>query len=589
MNPAFVPEAMVIGPDGKLYITDPTDGLVVRMNQDGSQPEMVFRFSCDSGCPANPQGPSFNPSSTGDLYFNTLRSNVGDGNGLWEITGAGTAPVGGPFSTPVNIMPDTCTVPACFIPANGAGTAFDSADNLLFVQQTATGASNPNSVLSLNPPYTSGAAPTSLLTELSNPTGVALNAANGLTYMADTSTGRILQISTGLAYFSGFGPSNSNCAEGPSTPELPLYMQFDSTGHLFVVTAINAVGNCGQLWRIDPPPPGAVATGTMLLDLVPAFNSDPPLVDSDQAVGVALASSTTFTTPQMAVAPGTTVNFQDGNFINQKVTIPPDAIMNNVAFMQMSFIQVAPAVFNSTRLTGVEGNTFSGGNQGPFTSPPTTCTVITGTVNNSNCVVMEAKCFTADGTALPTCAITAPTTLITLTTSYETPSPQPTPGFLIADDGENNWANILIAYDASAFNVNDPIMKGGTKSCQEDTVIVNLGGPIAPMPASVNFGNITVFGFPVGVVTVTNTGSTALNIKTKLAAVPGGDSDDFGALNLCLKPLQPTKSCFILVSFFADPDDFNPQSATLNITDGAPGSPQLIVPLSATVVLPQKK
>jgi hypothetical protein len=588
LNPNFIPEGMTVGPDGKIYATDPTDGLIVRMNQDGTQPEMAFRFTCDSGCPANPQGPSFNPSSTGDLYFNSKRSNVGDGNGLWVITGAGAVPFGGTFSAPVNIMPDTCTVPGCFIPANGAGTAFDSANNLLFVQQTATGATNPNSVLSLTPPYTSGAAPTSLLTDLSNPTGVALNPANGLSYVADTSTGRILQISTGLPYFSSFGLSNANCEEGPSTPELPLYMQFDSTGHLFVVTAMNLSGNCGQLWRIDPPLPGGLATGTMVLDLVPAFNSDPPLVVSDQAIGVALASSNTVTVGPFAVAPGTTVNFIDGTFINQKVTIPPDANMNGVAFMEMNFIQVAPAVFNSTRLTGVEGNTFSGGNQGPFISPPTTCTVITGTVNNSNCVVMEAKCFDVNMAPLPTCKITAPTTLITLTTSYETPFPQPTPGFLIADDGENNWANILIAFDASAFNVNDPVIRGGTKSCQEDTVIVNLGGPVTPTPASVNFGNVTLFGFPVGVVTVTNTGSTALNIKSKLAAVPGGDSDDFGALNLCLKPLQPTKSCFIVVSFFADPDDFNPQAATLNITDNAPGSPQLIVPLSATVVLPKK-
>lgn len=588
VNPNFIPEGITVGPDGKIYATDPTDGLIVRMNQDGTQPEMAFRFTCDSGCPANPQGPSFNPNSTGDIYFNTLRSNVGDGNGLWVISGAGAVPFGGNFSAPVNIMPDTCTVPACFIPANGAGTAFDSANNLLFVQQVATGASNPNSVLSLTPPYTSGAAPAVLLDELNSPTGVALNPANGLTYVANTSLGSILQISTGLPYFNSFGPSNANCAQGQSVPELPLYMQFDSTGHLFVVTAINALGNCGQLWRIDPPAPGGLATGTMVLDLVAAFNSVPPLVVSDQAIGVALASSNTVTVGPFAVAPGTTVNFIDGTFINQKVTIPPDANMNGVATMQMSFIQVSPAVFNATRLTGVEGNTFSGGNQGPFTSPPTTCTVITGTVDNSNCVVMEAKCFAADGTALPTCAITAPTTLITLTTSYETPFPQPTPGFLIADDGENNWANILIGYNASAFNVNDPIMVGGTKSCQEDTVIVNLGGPVTPTPASVNFGNVTLFGFPVAVVTVTNTGSTALNIKSKLATVPGGDSDDFGALNLCLKPLQPTKSCFIVVSFFADPDDFNPQAATLNITDNAPGSPQLIVPLSATVVLPKK-
>ena len=591
-NLDFVPEAMVVGPDSKLYITDPTDGLVARMNQDGTQAEIIYTRNCNSGCPFNPQGPSFDPNSAGDLYINTSLSGNGH-SGIWKIAGVGTVPFGGPFAAPVNVAPGSgvCGTPACFTPDNGAGTTFDALDNLLFVQQTGGGGTNPNSVLSLSPPFTTGTAPTSLASGLTNPTGVALNPATGVVYVANTvsGTGAISPVGSVTPYFSGFGLSNGNCVEnaGAQRPELPLYMQFDSTGDLFVVTAINALGNCGQLWRIDPPAPGALATGAMLVDFTVALNSQ--LVDSDQAVGVALAASNTVTVGPFAVSPGTTVNFIDGTFINQKVTIPPDANMNGVAFMQMSFIQVSPAVFNATRLTGVEGNTFSGGNQGPFISPPTTCTVITGTVDNSNCVVMEAKCFDVNMAPLPTCKITAPTTLITLTTSYETPFPQPTPGFLIADDGENNWADILIAFDASAFNVNDPIMKGGTKSCQEDTVIVNLGGPLTPTPASVNFGNVTLFGFPVGVVTLTNTGSTGLNIKTKLAAVPGGDSDDFAALSLCLKPLQPGKSCFVLVSFFADPDDFNPQAATLDITDSAPGSPELIVPLSATVVLPKKR
>ena len=585
---SFVPEAMAIGPDGKIYAADPTDGLIVRMNQDGSQPEIPYRFNCDGGCPTSPQGPSFNPSSTGDLYFNTEFANA-TGNGVWVMTGAGSVPFGGTFPAPVIVAPGTCSVPPCFFPGAGAGTTFDSTDDLLFDQQAAVGgASNPNSVLSVPPPYTSGANPASLATGLNSPTGLALNPATDIVYVANTLSGAILPVGSATPYFSGFTASNANCAEGQSVPELPLYMQFDSTGHLFVVTAINAAGNCGQLWRIDPPVgAGGVATGTLVLDLVTAFNDE--AVNSDQAIGVALAASNTVTVGPFAVAPGTTVNFIDGTFINQKVAIPPDANMNGVAYMQMSFIQVSPAVFNATRLTGVEGNTFSGGNQGPFISPPTTCTVITGTVGNSNCVVMEAQCFNASHVALPTCAITATTTLITLTTSYETPFPQPTPGFLIADDNENNWADILIGYNASSFNVNDPIMVGGTKSCQEDTVIVNLGGPITPSPASVNFGNVPVFGFPIAVITVTNTGTSAVNIRSKLAAVPGGDSDDFGALSLCLRPLQPGKSCFILVSFFADPDDFNPQSATLDITNSAPGNPQLIVPLSATVVLPAKK
>ena len=45
VNPNFFPEGMTVGPDGKIYATDPTDGLIVRMNSDGTQPEAVDRKS----------------------------------------------------------------------------------------------------------------------------------------------------------------------------------------------------------------------------------------------------------------------------------------------------------------------------------------------------------------------------------------------------------------------------------------------------------------------------------------------------------------------------------------------------------------
>jgi YVTN family beta-propeller protein len=446
-----------------------------------------------------------------------------------------------------------------------------------------------------------------------NPSGVAVSPNGSTVYVTNNAGGTVSVFGAGIVTTpsittiamgaAGVAPGPYSVAFTPNSAFAYVVNQFSNTVAVISTTATppavvaTITASCAFTNQIAITPDGTEAyvadAQCSQADVISTASNtvkQPSVPVGSGPFGVAIGPATnTVTVGPFAVSPGTTVNFIDGTFINQKVAIPPDANMGHVATMQMSFIQVAPAVFNAMRLKGVLGNTFSGGNQGPFISPPTTCTVITGTINNSNCVVMEAKCFAADGTALSTCDITAPTTLITLTTSYETPFPQPTPGFLIADDGENNWANILIAFDASAFNVNDPIMKGGTKSCQEDTVIVNLGGPVTPSPASVNFGNVNVFGFPIAVVTVTNTGSAALNVRSKLAAVPGGDSDDFGALSLCLRPLLPGKSCFILVSFFADPDDFNLQTATLDITNSAPGSPQLIVPLSATVVLPAKK
>jgi hypothetical protein len=103
-------------------------------------------------------------------------------------------------------------------------------------------------------------------------------------------------------------------------------------------------------------------------------------------------------------------------------------------------------------------------------------------------------------------------------------------------------------------------------------------------PSSVNFGNVKVGRFAFAVVTLTNTGQAPLHVKSvKTVPVSNGDSDDFFAFSTCPNTLAVGKSCFIWVLFYADGDSFKPQSATLAITDDAPGSPQL-VPLTATVI-----
>ncbi len=667
VNPNFFPEAMVVGPDGKLYIADPTDGLVVRMNQDGSQPEMAYRFSCDSGCPANPQGPSFSSSATGDLYFNTLRSNVGDGNGLWVISGAGTIPFGGAPGTAVNLMPDTCIVPACFIPSNGAGTAFDGTDNLLFVQQTGGGGSNLNSILSLIPPYTSGAAPTSLATGLHSPTAVALNPATGGLFVSDTAAGQILAVGTSTLYFGSFGNSNPDCQEsaGNPVPELPLYMQFDGTGHLYVATGINSAGNCGEVWRIDPPITGGVATGTMLVDLVAQGDA----VQSDQAVGIALpgtpgpaqtiglssaAGSFNFGWP-VGCNPNASPSdctytfgvsypsgmFPDGSTASVFPTITSEAdwalrtpvgnpyhgtLLAPVAGEDgAGIIYSAECLLANGLPCGVPANTaltyttsttwksgqpnYCGSGPGLLKADPigsddwintlTSCTVISldptyGAKSKSKCTTSSclsdwADVFGITGTA-PVVTITTPPNGATyflnqvVNASYSCNPPAGTsPVTACAGDVPNATPINTSSLGTQTFSVTANVSSGPAGSATTTYQVVN--GPMASVsPTSVNFGNVFVGGFPIRIVTVTNTGNASLNITSvKVAPVPGGDSDDFFALSLCPKTLGVGKSCFILVSFFADADDFNPQSATLTITDNAAGSPQL-VPMTATVI-----
>jgi hypothetical protein len=103
-------------------------------------------------------------------------------------------------------------------------------------------------------------------------------------------------------------------------------------------------------------------------------------------------------------------------------------------------------------------------------------------------------------------------------------------------------------------------------------------------PTSVNFGTQYLFAINTHNVTVTNTGNATLTItKTSITPGPGTSQDDFTFLSFCPKSLPAGKSCIITVFFFGG--NTGSLSATLNLTDNAPGSPQQ-VPLSANVINP---
>ena len=174
----------------------------------------------------------------------------------------------------------------------------------------------------------------------------------------------------------------------------------------------------------------------------------------------------TVTTPPLPIAPGTTTTFTT-KVANQTVQLPSDTIMGGAAFMQVSFIQVKPSVFNSTRLPATSTNTWSGGKPVP---PGTTGQPIAGA--GGNVVIIHNACFDANLVPILPCNIIAPTTLIQLTSTYQTPSSQPRPGLIIASDGGRDWADITDLFIAS-----DPRIGGGTRGINSDEVIVNLGIP----------------------------------------------------------------------------------------------------------------
>jgi hypothetical protein len=119
------------------------------------------------------------------------------------------------------------------------------------------------------------------------------------------------------------------------------------------------------------------------------------------------------------------------------------------------------------------------------------------------------------------------------------------------------------------------------------TETVNANGPALTVnPTIISFGTVSLGSITTKTITVTNIGTAPATINDPiLSIVKGGNSNEFVAVNLCLTPLAVGKSCTITIAFVAGPF-YTPQTATLEIMDNAPGSPQPVA-LSATVLEPQ--
>jgi Bacterial lectin/PASTA domain len=105
-------------------------------------------------------------------------------------------------------------------------------------------------------------------------------------------------------------------------------------------------------------------------------------------------------------------------------------------------------------------------------------------------------------------------------------------------------------------------------------------------PSSIPFGLVTLGSITTRNITVSNTGTAPAAISNPiLSIVQGGNSNEFVAVSLCPASLAVGKSCTVTIAFVAGPF-YTPQSATLEIMDNAPNSPQPVA-LSATVLIPQ--
>jgi sugar lactone lactonase YvrE len=119
------------------------------------------------------------------------------------------------------------------------------------------------------------------------------------------------------------------------------------------------------------------------------------------------------------------------------------------------------------------------------------------------------------------------------------------------------------------------------------TQTVNANGPLVTVsPSNIAFGTVNLGSITTKNITVTNIGTAPVTINDPLISiVQGGNSNEFVAVSLCPATLAVGNNCTITIAFIAGPF-YTPQTATLEIKDNAPGSPQPVT-LTATVLAPQ--
>jgi len=148
----------------------------------------------------------------------------------------------------------------------------------------------------------------------------------------------------------------------------------------------------------------------------------------------------------------------------------------------------------------------------------------------------------------------------------------------------NNSCNISVTFTPTAAGTRNAAVSIADNAPGSPQAIPLTGVGVLPAvtlsPTTLNFGNQTAgTTSSPEVTTLTNTGQGTLTITS--IGITGANANEFAQTNNCPSSLSPNNSCNISVTF--TPAVLGNASASITVTDSAPGSPQA-VPLSGTGV-----
>ena len=439
------PEGIVVGPDGRIWIADPTNGRIDLMGQDGSNLQGVY-----SGTPTvSPQGPSFD--GAGNLFFNSKGATP---SGVFIIVAA----------TEFGSNPHCCVVGNILTPGQpnmgmfqGEATALDQNGDLLIVDRSG------NRVLKGSPPFSPNQASASVLIldrSLMAPVGIGVDSANRV-LVANHDAHNIVRFDSSGAWQGTYVTF--------SRTDYPYYVQFDPSDNLYVVTADSTVAANGKVWKVAPC---AIlpCTATLLVDLGMAFtNGTIPNLASGGAIGITLPIALPAAPAPQRLTAGSAATF-DFLTYSAAFTYPAGASIPAGTTIRAIATPLLPADFAAMRLA----NSAFADAQGVSVSP--------NPVLPPNPIVgFRTQCFNAGSlVACPTTGGYNPTSmighnqadiLVQITLPPSPVTPLQNPALLEAHDNLNNWMNIFTAATLSPPNASGlytQTITGGTGAFTSD-------------------------------------------------------------------------------------------------------------------------